>query len=135
MTVVLDDDLEVYFTDRDDQLFDRVRLLDNGYCHGLRTQGYQQKFYPPHEIERVRDPRGDNPAEQDVDAEYVIDHGAEVWIGEDRDVWAPDTVALLPGGWLAFWFAGGGNRYFPAHMVDSVHTHTSDEQEAAGWFR
>jgi len=135
MTVVIDDDPDVLFADGDERLFDRVRLLDNGYCHTLRAQSYEQKFYPPTKIAEVHDTTGDNPAEQDVDAEYVIDHGAEVWFTDDRGAYAPDTVALLPGGWLAYWYAGGGTTYLPAHMIDSVHTHTNDEQEAAGWFR
>jgi len=136
MTIVLDGSVGVYFADRGEKLlYDRVRLLDNGYCHGLRTQEYAQTFYPPHEIKRVHDPTGDDPAEQEIDAEYVIDHGAEVWVGEDRDVEGTTTAALLPGGWLVCWSPGGGTRYYPAHMVDSVHTHTNDEQEAAGWFR
>ena len=69
------------------------------------------------------------------DDEYRIAHGAEIWFTGDRDPMPSDEVALLPGAWLAAPRHDQGAVYFPAHRIDSVHTHTSDEQESAGWFR
>lgn len=131
--LVIDDNAEITFAadESSDTIADRVRLLANGYCHALITQGYQQKFYPPREIERVHDAGADEPEAED---EYRIDHGAEVWFTGDLDPRPCDVAVLLPGGWLALWSAGYGTDYWPAHMIDSVHTHTSDEQESAGWF-
>ena len=139
--LVIDEDPEVTFypsnkdTGEPDtgQVFDRVRLLDNGYCHGLLTQGYEQKFYPPREIVEVIQ---SDPDEAPIpDDEYRIDHGAEIWFTGDREPMPSDEVALLPGAWLAARRYESGAIYFPAHRIDTVHTHTSDEQEAAGWFR
>lgn len=129
------DDATVYFTNRtDSQLFDRVRILENGFLHGLMTQSYQQKFYPPREIAEVEPSEHDSPP-ADGDTEYVIGHGAEVWFTDDAPRSPADTVALLPGGWVGLWLSEYGSRYYPAHRIDSVHTHTNDEQESAGWFK
>jgi hypothetical protein len=114
-------------------VFDRVRLLANGYCHALITQGYRQKFFPPREIVEVIAHKTDTAPIPDD--EYRIDHGAEIWFTGDRDPMPSDEVALLPGAWLAARTHDGGVIYLPEHAIDSVHTHTSDEQESAGWFR
>lgn len=133
--LVIDGNPEITFAadESSDTIADRVRLLANGYCHVLIAQEYAQKFYPPREVHEVVQTDLDNAPIPDD--EYRIDHGAEIWFTGDRDPMPSDEVALLPGAWLAARRHDRGAVYFPAHRIDSVHTHTTDEQEEAGWFR
>lgn len=134
MTIQMDD-ANVRLVDQpDEHLFDRVRILENGFLHGLITQRYAQKFYPPGGVAVVK-PHGYDSPPTDDGTEYVIDHFAEVWFTDDDPHLNSDTTALLPGGWVGVWNSEFGCRFYPAHRIDSVHTHTNDEQESAGWFK
>ena len=141
MTTVIDGNVEVTFYEngvRSDgpdtgQLYDRVRLLDNGYCHGLITQGYQQEFHPPGEIvEVVKHESNGAPI---PDGEHRISHGADIHFIGDSDIMPSDEVTLLHSGWVAARLHGGGATYIPQHRIEGIYTHTTDEQESAGWFR
>lgn len=114
------------------RLYDRVRLLANGYAHGLATDGYQQAFHPPDRVVEViqRDP--DHAVIPDDG--YKVDHGADIHFRDDRDVCPTSEVALLPGGWVAARRHHGGATYYPANVIEGIYTHTSDEQESADWF-
>jgi hypothetical protein len=113
--------------------YDRVRLLDNGYLHGLITSGYQQDFIPSGKVVEVVQTDPDNAPIPDDG--YKVDHGGEIHFRADLPIRSVREFALLPGGWLATSRAEGGAVYYPADGIEGVYTHTSNEQENADWFR
>ena len=141
MGTVIDGDVEITYTEDSNRIngpdtgrvCDRVRLLDNGYCHAVIDRGYQQEFHPPREIvEIVKHESNGAPI---PDEEHRIDHGAEIHFKDGNEPMPSDEVALLPGGWTAARLHGGGVAYTPQHRIEGIYAHTTDEQEDAGWFR
>ena len=115
------------------RVYDRVRLLGNGYLHGLIVTGYQQEFHPPDRVVEVVQSDPENAPVPDDG--YKVDHGGDIHFRPDLPIRPAREFTLLPGGWVATRRHDGGATYFPTNAIEAIYTHTSDEQENADWFR
>lgn len=59
-----------------------------------------------------------------------IPHGGEIHFTNDRPVFPANSVKILESGWVeAINEASYDVEYIPPHLIESIKTHTTDEQE------
>jgi len=66
---------------------------------------------------------------------YVIEHGADVEVEGQNNTLHYDRIEFTDSGMVVCINKGGYTKdCYPREKVQSVHTHTSDEEESAEWW-
>lgn len=66
---------------------------------------------------------------------HVLEHGGDVEFTTDRGTAPADRIEILTNGYVVLYFKHSYSKeVHPERKIDSIHTHTSAEEENAEWW-